>query len=101
MDCCRVQTGRKPSFMDMVILAEPEHKKCTEIEAGTGYLGDIDYLCRDGVRKAKAHLKLKLGREAEDNRRGFLCKYTGSKRQAKERWGPLPSEIRDPVGREK
>lgn len=37
----------------------------------------------------------------EDNRKGFLPKYVGSKREAKESVGPLLSEIGDLVKREK
>lgn len=61
-----------------------------------GGYGGIACLGRDGVRKAKAHLELKLAREVEDNMKGFLHKYAGSKREAKESVGPLPSEIGGP-----
>lgn len=53
-----------------------------------GECGDIACLCGDGVRKAKAHLELNLARQVEDNRKGFLHKYIGSKREAKESVGP-------------
>lgn len=46
-------------------LSPSTKRKCTETEAGAGYLGgcrDVACLCEDGVRKAKAHLELNLAR---------------------------------------
>lgn len=56
---------------------------------------------RNGVRKAKAHLEFKVEKELEYNRKGFLHKYAGSKREAKENVSSLFSEIRDPGTKER
>jgi len=66
-----------------------------------GAYRDIGFLGRDGVRKAAAHLELKLANTVEDNRKGVLRKYTGSKREAKENVGTLLSETGDLLTREK
>lgn len=71
--------------------------------AGTGQLRgyrDIACACRGRIRKAKAHLELKLARGMEDSRKSFLHEYIGSKREAKESVGPFLSRVRNLVGRE-
>ncbi|GAB0204188.1 mitochondrial enolase superfamily member 1 [Grus japonensis] len=44
------------------------------------------------MRKAKAHLELKLARDVKDNKKGFF-KYIGSKRKTRENLGPLLNEV--------
>lgn len=51
--------------------------------------------------KPKLIWSLKLARQVKDNRKGFLHKCIGSKRETKESVGSLFSEIRDLVTREK
>lgn len=61
------------------------------MEAGTGYSGEcksIAWVCRDGVRKAKATLGLNLARDTKGNKK-VLCKNSSTKKQAKEDTGPL------------
>lgn len=72
----------------------------TEAGAEAGYK-DIGCAWRDGVRKAKAQLELKWARRVEDNRKGFLRKYIGSKRKAKENVGPLLSGLGNLVARQR
>jgi len=48
---------------------------------------DIGWLCRGGVRKIKAQLKLNLARDAENNKKGFY-KCVSQKRKMKERVPP-------------
>jgi len=47
---------------------------------------DAAWLCRDGVRKAKAHLKLNLARGAK-NKKSFY-RYVNQKRKVKENIPP-------------
>ena len=47
---------------------------------------DTVQLCRDGVRKAKAHLELNLARDVKGNKKGF---YISIKRKTRENVGPL------------
>ena len=53
---------------------------------------DTVQLCRDGVRKAKAHLELNLARDVKHNKKGFYS-YTGDKRKTRENVGPLLSKM--------
>jgi len=41
------------------------------------------WLCRNGVRKAKAQLELNLARDAKNNKKGFY-RYFSQKRKIKE-----------------
>lgn len=54
------------------------------------------HACRNGIRKATAHLKLRLARDAKDSEKNFYT-YMGSKRLNKENVGPLLSGIDDLV----
>ncbi|GAB0182178.1 mitochondrial enolase superfamily member 1 [Grus japonensis] len=49
-------------------------------------------VCRDAVRKAKAHSELNLARIVKDNKKGFF-KYISSKRKTRENVGPLLNEV--------
>jgi len=44
--------------------------------------------CRDAMRKAKAHLEMRLAKEIKDNKKGFL-KYVNGKRKTRDNVGPL------------
>jgi len=44
-------------------------------------------LCRDGVRKAKAQLELKLAKNAKNNKKGFY-RYVNQKSRIKESLSP-------------
>ena len=44
---------------------------------------DAVWMCRDGVRNAKAQMELNLARDLKNNKRGFF-RYIWLKRQAKE-----------------
>ena len=48
-------------------------------------------MCRDGIRKAKAQMELKLARDVINYEKGFFI-YIGQKRQAKESVPPLINE---------
>ena len=47
--------------------------------------------CRDVMRKAKAHLEMKLAKEIKDNME-FFFKYVKSKRKTRDNVGPLLNE---------
>ena len=47
--------------------------------------------CRDAMRKAKAHLELKLARDVKNNKKGFF-NYISSKRKTRDNVGPLLHE---------
>jgi len=51
------------------------------------------------MKKIKAELELKRAREMKDNKKGF-CKYSESKRKAKEITGTLPSQAADLIGKD-
>ena len=53
--------------------------------------GNVVRACRDAMRKAKAHLELKLARDVKNNKKGFF-KYISSKRKARDNVGPLLNE---------
>jgi len=44
---------------------------------------DAAWLCRDGVRRAKAQLELNSARNAKNNKKGFYS-YVSQKRKLKE-----------------
>jgi len=48
--------------------------------------------CWDAMRKAKAHLELKLAREVKNNKKGFF-KYISSKWKTSDNVGPLLNEV--------
>ncbi|PKU32960.1 hypothetical protein llap_16734 [Limosa lapponica baueri] len=53
-------------------------------------------VCRDAMRKAKAHLELNLARDVKDNKKSFF-KYISSKRKTRENVGPLQNEVDLPL----
>lgn len=55
-------------------------------------------MCRDGVRKVKAHLELNVTRGMKGNKKGF-CRYNGSKREIRENVAPLLNDTEDLGGK--
>ncbi|GAB0177889.1 mitochondrial enolase superfamily member 1 [Grus japonensis] len=53
---------------------------------------NIVRVCRDAVRKAKAHLGLNLARDVKENKKGFF-KYISSKRKTRENVDMLLNEV--------
>lgn len=49
-------------------------------------------MCRDGLKKAKTHLKFYLEGNRKYNKMDFY-KYTGSERKTKESMGPLLNSV--------
>ena len=45
-------------------------------------------MCREKIRKAKAQLELNLATKVKENNK-YFCKYTNSKRRARENLHPL------------
>ena len=45
-------------------------------------------MCRDGIRKAKAWMELRLAKDAKNNKKEFY-RYSAQKRKAKENVSPL------------
>lgn len=52
----------------------------------------IETMCRGGIRKAKAHLELKIARNVKHNKKHF-CRYIMNKIETRTNVGPLPHEI--------
>ena len=48
---------------------------------------DAAWLCRDGVRRAKAWLELNLARDAKDNKKDFY-RYVNQKGKSKKAYTP-------------
>ena len=69
-----------------------EEKGPWNVERGPGHATWEEYrnvvrACRDAMRKAKAHLELKLARDVKNNKKGFF-NYISSKRKARDNVGP-------------
>lgn len=65
------------------------------MEAGTGILGRLQgycLVCRDGIRKAKAQLKLNLVRDAKNDKMSF-DRYISQKRKTKDIAPALKKEM--------
>ncbi|KAK4816578.1 hypothetical protein QYF61_017968 [Mycteria americana] len=58
------------------------------------------HLCRDGLRKVRAQLKLNLARDAKNNKKGFY-RYINQKRKVKESIPPLMNKNGDLVSTDK
>jgi len=89
--------GRRPAWMRKEILAELIQKRkiygmWKEGQATWEECRNVVRACRDAMRKAKAHLELKLARDIKDNKRSFF-KYVGSKQRTRENVGPLLNEV--------
>jgi len=59
------------------------HKQWKQGQVSWEEYRDAAWLCRDGVRNAKAQLDLNLARDAKNNRKGFY-RYVSQKRKVKE-----------------
>lgn len=55
-------------------------------------------MCRDGVRKVKAHLELNVMRDMKGNKKGF-CRYNGNKGEVRENVAPLLNDTEDLGGK--
>ncbi|KAK4815291.1 hypothetical protein QYF61_026196 [Mycteria americana] len=84
--------GKRPAWMSQDLLVKLKGKMEMHRQWKQGQIPweehrDTAWLCRDGVRKAKAQLELNLARDAKTNKKGF-CRYVGQKRKVKERVPP-------------
>jgi len=59
------------------------HRQRKQGEAVSEEYRDAAWLCRDGVRRAKARLQLNLARDAKNNRIGFY-RYVSQQRKVTE-----------------
>ncbi|NXA67808.1 RTBS polymerase, partial [Mohoua ochrocephala] len=85
--------GRRPAWMSRELLANLKWKKELYGMWKKGRATWKDYrniirVCRDAVRKAKAHLELSLVRDIKDNKKGFYKKIS-SKRKIRKNVGLL------------
>ncbi|NXU46088.1 RTBS polymerase, partial [Drymodes brunneopygia] len=79
------KSGRRPAWMSRELLANPKQKKELYGMWKKGWATWKEYrniirVCRDAMRKAKAHLELSLVRDIKDNKKGFY-KTISSKRK--------------------
>lgn len=80
--------GRKPAKLNKDLQVKVMNKKEMYKQWKQGHIACEEYrddvwMCRDGIRKAKAHVELKLTRDAKNNKKGFY-RYIGRKTQANE-----------------
>uniref|UniRef100_A0A8B9ZFV9 Reverse transcriptase domain-containing protein n=1 Tax=Anas platyrhynchos TaxID=8839 RepID=A0A8B9ZFV9_ANAPL len=85
--------GRRPAWLNRELWLELRRKKRVYNLWKIGQATREDYkdvarLCRDKIRKAKAHLELKLATAVKDNKKRFY-KYINTKRRTKENLHPL------------
>jgi len=78
--------GRRPAWLNKELLAEIRWKRKVhgmwkERQATWEEYRNVVRSCRDAMRKAKAHLELKLARDVKNNQKGFF-NYISSKRKA-------------------
>jgi len=69
------------------------HRKWKQRQISCKECSDAAWLCRDEVRKAKAHLDFNLARDGKNNNKGFYT-YVSQKRKVKENILPLRSKTR-------
>ena len=62
---------------------EGKHRQWKQGQVSWEEYRDAAQLCRDGIRKVKAHLELNLARDAKNNKKGFY-RYVSQKRKVKE-----------------
>ncbi|KFZ48070.1 hypothetical protein N321_02745, partial [Antrostomus carolinensis] len=88
--------GRKLAWLSKDLLVKLREKKEMYREwkqvcvAWEEYRDDLQ-MCRDGIKKAKAAVELKLVRHMKNIKKGFF-RYIGQKRQARESVPPLINE---------
>ena len=85
--------GRRPAWLNRELWLELRKKKRVYDLWKRGQATQKDYkdvvrMCRDKIRKAKAHLELNLATAVKDNRKCFY-KYINKKRRTKENLHPL------------
>ncbi|GAB0209507.1 mitochondrial enolase superfamily member 1 [Grus japonensis] len=89
--------GRRPAWMSKELLEKLKGKKEVYRMWKKGVATWEEYRnvvreCRDAMRKAKAHLELKLAGDVKDNKKDFF-KYISSKRKSRENVGLLLNEV--------
>ncbi|PKU30268.1 glycerol kinase [Limosa lapponica baueri] len=89
--------GRKPAWMNRELLEKLRWKKKVYRMWKKGLATWEKYrnavrVCKDAMRKAKAHLELNLTWDVKDNKKGFF-KYISRKRKTRENAGPLLNEL--------
>ncbi|KAK4816014.1 hypothetical protein QYF61_011004 [Mycteria americana] len=90
---CRksIKCSRSPACMNMELLPELKHRKYI----GGGSRGKLlGSMWSSRVQQPKTQVELKLARKMKDSKRGF-CKYTISKRKAKESMVLLLTRVGD------
>ncbi|KAK4806903.1 LOW QUALITY PROTEIN: hypothetical protein QYF61_012624 [Mycteria americana] len=80
--------GRRPAWLSKDLLVKLKCKKEMHRQWKQGHVSweeyrDSAWMCRDGIRKAKAQLELNLARDVKNNKKGFY-RYIGQKRKIKE-----------------
>ncbi|XP_071892066.1 uncharacterized protein [Anas platyrhynchos] len=85
--------GRRPAWLNRELWLEIRRKKRVYNLWKSGQATREDYkdfvrLCRDKIRKARAHLELNLATAVKDNKKCFY-KYINTKRRTKENLHPL------------
>ncbi|KFU97058.1 hypothetical protein N339_06908, partial [Pterocles gutturalis] len=80
--------GKRPAWLSHDLWLKLKGKKKMHKQRKQGQVSweeyrDTAWLCRDGVRKAKAQLELNMARDAKNNKKGF-CGYVNQKRKVKE-----------------
>ncbi|XP_071886556.1 uncharacterized protein [Anas platyrhynchos] len=85
--------GRRPAWLNRELWLELRRKKRVYNLWKRGQATREDYkdvvrLCRDKIRKAKAHLELNLATAVKENKKSFY-KYINTKRRTKENLHPL------------
>ncbi|XP_042743410.1 uncharacterized protein LOC122188845 [Lagopus leucura] len=85
--------GRRPVWMSRELLSRLRKKKRVYVlwkrgQAGRGDYKEVAKVCREEVRKAKAHLELRLATAVKQNKKSFY-KYINGKRKTKDNLYPL------------
>ncbi|KFW09685.1 hypothetical protein N327_13834, partial [Fulmarus glacialis] len=82
--------GRRPAWLMVKLKYKKEtHRRWNQGHVSWEEYRDTTWICRDGMRKAKAQLELDLARDAKNNKKGFY-RYVGQKRKTKENVPPPP-----------
>ncbi|KFQ65375.1 hypothetical protein N334_04245, partial [Pelecanus crispus] len=80
-----------PDLLDKLKGKKEMHRQWKQGQVSWEEYRDAAWLCRDGVRKAKAQLELNLARDAKNNKKGFY-RYVSQKRKVKESVPPMMSK---------
>ena len=54
-----------------VLCRKAAHRRWKQRQATKEEFGNIAWACRDGIRKAKCHLELRLARDVKGNKKSF------------------------------